>query len=215
MTTISTVGGAPVELAGRQPGMFVGQRLEHDVLRDRPDAWEAGVAELRKVLRLGLNQLSPRLRQHLFEGHVKKRKHGTGYRELGYHHRAGGVDSGPVRVLRVVAGPDVDGVYRARIAGPKTAGGSEFRVSTFFPDSWSRAEVLRAVRAAFLGRTFFDVADPAVRRKWRGRAGGLVIEGYVENQFIEPTVNAASARLYHVVTAYPIYQGGDSRGRGD
>ncbi|MFL6125703.1 hypothetical protein, partial [Actinophytocola sp.] len=60
-----------------------------------------------------------------------------------------------------------------------------------------------------------DVDNPRLRRKWRGCGGGLVIEGYVECQFIEPTVNAASARLYHIVTAYPIYQGGDGRGRGE
>jgi hypothetical protein len=212
---MSTFGGALSEVVGRQPGLFVPQRLELDVLRDRPGVWEAGVAELRKVLRLGLDQLSPRLRQHVFEGHVKKRRQGNGYRELGYHHREGGVDRGTVRVLRVVARPDLNGVYRARVAGPRTVGGSEFRTSTFFPDSWTRADVLRAIRTAFLGRTFFDMDDPKLRRRWRGRAGTVVIEGYVESQFIEPTVNAASARLYHVVTAYPLYQGGDGRGRDD
>ncbi|MFL6126115.1 putative T7SS-secreted protein, partial [Actinophytocola sp.] len=154
-------GGRPLVLStireDRGGLMLVKQHLDHDTLRDLPGAWDAGVARLRRVMRLGLDQLSPRLRQHLFDGHIKKRKQGNGYRELGYHHREGGVDRGPVRVVRVVAGPDVNGVYRARVAGPRTDGGSEFRISTFFPDSWSRADVLRAVRDAFLGRIFFDV----------------------------------------------------------
>jgi hypothetical protein len=172
-------------------------------LRDRAHAWEAGVAELRKRLRrLGLDQLSPRLRQHLFEGHLKKRKRGTGYRELGYHHRQGGVDLGRMRVVRVVAEPDTDGVYRARVAGPMTEGSSDLRTSTFFPDSWSRTDVLRAVRFAFLNRTC------AEGRKWRGRARGLLIEGYVECRHTEPPVDARSGRLYHIVTAYPLYKGG-------
>lgn len=205
-----------VDAAAHHPDARFKEYLDHDTLRDRTDAWGAGVAELRKRLRrLGLDQLSPRLEQHIFEGHVKKRKRGVGYRELGYHHREGGVDRGAMRVVRVVAGPDANGVYRARVAGPKTEGGPELRVSTFFPDSWTREDVLRAIRFAFLNRTCFDQHDPSVRRKWRGRARGLLIEGYVECQAVEPSVGARSARLYHVVTAYPIYRSGDGRGRGD
>jgi predicted secreted protein len=206
---ISTV--RDVDLLARQSGVGLGQRLDHDTLRDSPLAWEAGVAELRKVLRLGLDQLSPRLRTHIFEGHFKKRKLGNGYRDVGYHHREGGIDRGEVRVVRIVASPDGNGVYRARIAGGKTAGSSEFRTSTFFPDAWSRAEVLRAVRLAFLRRTF-DVTDPTAARRWRGRACGMDIEGYVESQCTQLPVNAASARLYHIVTAYPIYRSGDDPG---
>jgi hypothetical protein len=207
--------GALDSLASAQhPDLLFKRRLDHEVLRDNRSGWEAGVAELRQRLRrLALDQLSPRLAQHLFVGHVKKRKHGAGYRELGYHHREGGVDRGAVRVVRVVAPPDACGVYRARIAGPRTEGGSEFRTSTFFPDSWSREDVLRAILIAFLNRNYFDERDPAVRRKWRGCARGVVIEGYVETQVIEPSVSARSARPYHVVTAYPIYRGG--RGQGD
>lgn len=194
-------------VAHRLPVACAGQLLDHDTLRDSPWEWDAGVAELRGYLRLGMDRVSPRLRTHLFEGTVKKRKVGNGYRDVGYHHREGGVDRGGVRVVRVVAPPDDNGVYRARVAGGRTAGGAEFRTNTFFPDSWSRAEVLRAVRLAFLRRTF-DLDDPGRRRRWRGRARGLVIEGYVESRFTEPSLTAATARLYHVVTAYPIYRSG-------
>jgi hypothetical protein len=182
----------------------VRQHLDHDTLRDNPGTWMAGMARTR-LRRLGLNQLSPRLKQHLFEGLAKKRKRGVGYREVGYHHREGGVDAGQIRVVKIVAGPDANGVYRARIAGPKTAGSSEVRTNTFFPDSWTRDDVLRAVRLAFHNRS--HCAD----RKWRGQAFGLTIEGYVE--VTDPPMNARSARLYHVVTAYPIYDGG-SRAKG-
>lgn len=209
------VGGLETLAYSQHPDLLFKRRLAHDVLRDDRSGWEAGVAELRQRLRrLALDQLSPRLAQHLFVGHVKKRKRGAGYRELGYHHREGGVDRGAVRVVRVVAPPDEFGVYRARVAGPRTEGGSELRTSTFFPDSWSREDVLRAILIAFLNRTYFDERDSAVRRKWRGRARGLVIEGYVETQVIEPSVSARSARPYHVVTAYPIYRGA-GRGQGD
>lgn len=211
---VKNTAGLEALAVAQHPDLLFKQRLDHDGLRDNPQAWEAGVAQLRERLRrLALNQLSPRLSQHLFVGHVKKRKRGAGYRELGYHHREGGVDLGAVRVVRVVAPPDGDGVYRARVAGPRTEGGSELRTSTFFPDSWTRNDVLRAILIAFLNRSFFDDGDPSVRRKWRGRGRSLLIEGYVETQVIEPSVSARSARPYHIVTAYPIYRGG--RGQGD
>lgn len=213
-SVVKNTAGLESLAVAQHPDLLFKQRLDHDVLRDNPRGWEAGIAQLRERLRrLALDQLSPRLSQHLFVGHVKKRKRGAGYRELGYHHREGGVDLGAVRVVRVVAPPDGDGVYRARVAGPRTEGGSELRTSTFFPDSWTRNDVLRAILIAFLNRSSFDDGDPSVRRKWRGRGRGLLIEGYVETQVIEPSVSARSARPYHIVTAYPIYRGG--RGQGD
>jgi hypothetical protein len=183
-------------------------RLKQLVDQDDPAQWEAAVKRLRRI---GLDQLSPRLRQHIFEGHLKKRKRGTGYRDLGYHHREDGVDRGRMRVLKVVAGPDANGVYRAHVAGPRTEGGSEPKTSTFFPDSWTRDEVLRAIRHAFVNRTHLDRRDR--RHQWRGQYRGVLIEGYVERQFTEPAIDARSARLYHIVAAYPVYRRGEVRGQ--
>jgi hypothetical protein len=183
-------------------------RLKRLVDQDDPAQWEAAVKRLRRI---GLDQLSPRLRQHIFEGHLKKRKRGTGYRDLGYHHREDGVDRGRMRVLKVVAGPDANGVYRAHVAGPRTEGGSEPKTSTFFPDSWTRDEVLRAIRHAFVNRTHFDRRDR--QHKWRGQYRGVLIEGYVERQFTEPAIDVRSARLYHIVAAYPVYRRGEVRGQ--
>jgi hypothetical protein len=202
----STIRVAPVDTVLHHPDVRLRRRLDHESM--------AGVPELVKRLRrLGLDQLSPRLRQHIFEGHLKKRKRGTGYRDLGYHHREAGIDRGPVRVLDIVAGPDVNGVYRAHIAGPRTEGGAEPKTSTFFPDSWTQDEVLHAIRHAFVNRTHFDRRDPSLRHKWRGAYRGVHIEGFVERQFIEPGVDARSARLYHIVAAYPVYRRGEARGQ--
>lgn len=202
----STIRVAPVDAVLHHPDVRLRRRLDHEAM--------AGVPELVKRLRrLGLDQLSPRLKQHIFEGHLKKRKRGTGYRDLGYHHREAGVDLGPVRVVDLIAGPDVNGVYRARVAGPRTEGGSEPKTSTFFPDSWSRDEVLRAIRYAFVNRTHFDRRDPSLRHKWRGAYRGVRIEGYVERQFTEPGIDAHSARLYHIVAAYPVFRRGEARGQ--
>lgn len=186
-------------------------RLARFAGQDGPAQWDALVKRLR---RLGLDQLSPRLRQHIFDGHLKKRKRGPGYRDLGYHHREAGVDRGPMRVLDIFGEPDANGVYRAFVAGPWTEGGSELKRSTFFPDAWTRDEVLRAIRHAFVNRTYFDRRDPEKRHKWRGTYRGVTIEGYVERQVTEPGVDARSARLYHIVAAYPVYRRGEGRGQG-
>jgi transcriptional regulator with XRE-family HTH domain len=126
----------------------------------------------------------------------------------------GDVDaSTAIRVREVIAGPDETGVYRAVIASPKTDGGPETKTSSFFPDAWTREEVERAIRHAFLNRTYFDGRSARIRRKWRGRYRNVHIEGYVECQVIEPTIDARSARLYHIVTAYPILRGGGNIGQ--
>lgn len=205
---------APLDVTRHHPDADIKARLDHALLRDARETWEAGVPGLGKRLRrLELDQLSPRLRQHLFEGHCKRRPRGPGYRDLGYHHREGGVDRGSIRVREVIAGPDETGVYRAVIASPKTDGGPETKTSSFFPDAWTREEVERAIRHAFLNRTYFDGRSARIRRKWRGRYRNVHIEGYVECQVIEPTIDARSARLYHIVTAYPILRGGGNIGQ--
>ncbi|HEU5470850.1 MAG TPA: EndoU domain-containing protein [Actinophytocola sp.] len=192
----------------QHPDASLKRHLDHDALRDNPAAWDAGIEGLRRRLRrLGLDQLSPRLRQHIFEGHYSVRKN----RNLGYHHREGGVDRGPLRVVRVIGRPDQNGVYRAEVTGPRTGPRGPVKRSTFFPDAWTRAEVLRAIRHAFVHRTEFS----AVRQRWRGRYAGVVIEGVVERQLDAQPAEALTARLYHVVTAYPIYRGRQARGQGD
>ena len=197
--------------AAAHPDATIKQLLHHDVLRDDPAAWAAGVTVPERTRRPWLDQLSPRLMQHLFDGHVKRRTCGRGYRYLGYHHRADGVDNGPMRVVEIVAGPDVNGAYRAMVAGPLTDRGSEAKRSTFFPDAWPREEVLRAVRHAFGNRRFGDDIGSADPRKWRGAYRGMGIEGYVEHRFTEPAVDARIARPYHISTAYPVF----GRGAGD
>ncbi|HEY0451390.1 EndoU domain-containing protein, partial [Actinophytocola sp.] len=143
-----------------------------------------------------LDQLSPRLKQHLFEGHYMSRTN----RDVGYHHREGGVDLGAVRVVRVVAGPSGNGVYRAEIRGPRTEGSPVVKRSTFFPDSWTRGQVLCAIRHAFANRYEYDRA----KRRWRGVYNGMHIEGYVEGRLADPRTGPEHPRLYHIKTAYPM-----------
>lgn len=156
-------------------------------LRDDPQDWVTGIATLRKRLRWdGLNRLSPRLAQHLFEGHHRPSRAA----DTGYHHREGGVDRGALRVVKIVDGPDEHGVYVGQVRGPRTPAAT-VKTSTFFPDSWTRAEVLYAVR-----RVFLDGEHEPGKRRFRGVYRGVRIEGFLRN-------GAARPRLCDIVTAYP------------
>lgn len=166
---------------------------EPTALQDDPRDWSAAIREVRKRLRWdGLNRQSPRLAQHVFEGHYNPGRRSYS----GYHHREGGIDHGVLRVAEIIEGPDAHGVYTAHVAGPRTPPAT-MKKSTFFPDSWSRAEVLYAVRRVFLDamQSRAKNYDP-VRRRFRGVYRGVRIEGYLK-------AGAADPRLCDIVTAYP------------
>jgi hypothetical protein len=179
-----------VDFAAHHPEADLKRHLDHDTLRDNPARWEAGLLAVRRRLRLGLDQLSPRLKQHVFEGQFKTKG------DVGYHHREGGVDRGAFRVVRVLDGPDRHGVYVAQV----TRCGEQVKRSTFFPDSWSRHDVLHAIRRAFADRHEYNPAS----RKWTGEYNGMHIRGYVENRIANGSTGPGRPRLYHVVTAYPL-----------
>jgi hypothetical protein len=156
-------------------------------LRDDLHSWAVAINGIRKQLRWdGLNRLSPRLTQHIFDGHYRPSKQ----EDTGYHHREGGVDRGSLRVVEIIDGPDPHGVYVARVCGPRSTP-NKIKTSTFFPDSWSRATVLRAVRHAFRNGTY----DPT-KRRFQGEYQGVQIVGHLKRGPAEP-------RLCDVVTAYP------------
>ncbi|MCT2582646.1 putative T7SS-secreted protein [Actinophytocola gossypii] len=162
-----------------------GNWLDPAALRDDPRDWAAAITRIRRRLRWdGLD----RLVQHVFEGHYRPGR--ASY--TGYHHREGGVDHGVLRVVEIIDGPDRHGVYTAFVRGPRS---TETKKSSFFPDSWSRAEVLHAVRTAFVGAMRNGRFDP-VGRRFRGEYRGVRIDGYVKERPAEPG-------LSDIVTAYP------------
>ncbi len=91
------------------------------------------------------------------------------------------------RVVRIVDGPNRQGVYVAEVEIRNSGGRWLGKTSTFYPDRLSRREVIDAVLQAFEKRTG--------RRgeKFRGPSGlGFTIEGYFQNGRIN--------------TAWPVFQ---------
>lgn len=134
------------------------------------------------------------LEKHIFQGHATSRK------ITGYHHRPGGIDNGNFRVPTREP-PDNDGVYQGLVEGHTSTGRSVRKAyTTFFPDSWTRKEVRRAVRVAFANRrSVYDIKGNVIPRKWEGTYRGIRIQGYTR-----PDTDPETATLDDIATAYPL-----------
>jgi hypothetical protein len=121
---------------------------------------------------------------HIFEGEINKRG-----KPVGFHSRPGGNDPANARVVRILEGPNDNGIYIAivRIRGSAWGQWREKR-STFFPDRMDRHTILKAILYAYRNRSTGESA------KFRGPSGhGFTIEGWLlENGAIN--------------TAYPIFR---------
>lgn len=95
----------------------------------------------------------------LFEGEIRRNDAGVP-RAVGFHHRNPAPGTARVRLVNgvedITAGPDVNGLYRARVEIWDDVTSSwilKKGASTFFPDSWSRQQVLDEIRAAYANST--------------------------------------------------------------
>jgi hypothetical protein len=119
---------------------------------------------------------------HLFEGEINRRG-----QPVGFHARPGGRNPSGARVVRVIQGPNRDGVYVAQVEIRDRDGRWLRKTSTFYPDRLGRADVVGAVLSAWQGRTTGGA------EKFRGPSGrGFTIEGYFQNGRIN--------------TAWPVFQ---------
>ncbi len=112
--------------------------------------------------------------RHIFEGAVNKQGRLVGFHHVGAHRD---------RIIRIVRGPTALGVYEAEIR----AFGLTKR-STFFPDAWTREQVLAAIREAYL--------NPIERSEGKiiGKtAGGVRIQMYLD-------------RAGNIATAFPLLE---------
>ncbi|MEX2629466.1 MAG: EndoU domain-containing protein [Tistlia sp.] len=133
---------------------------------------------------------------HLFCGERDPRDASLG----GYHALAGARSPGEPAIRERYAGPNADGVSRAIVCLPETAGTARrsCKCSSLFPDDWSVGQVVEAVLTALRrGRT-------DARGFFRGPGGsGFAVEGWL--------VPAAQARALCgaercIATAWPAYE---------
>jgi hypothetical protein len=125
--------------------------------------------------------------KHIFEGEINRRG-----LAVGYHHRANGRDADSARLEKVISNPNAQGIYVGKIQIRDSNNGqwvSKSAPSSFFPDRWSRNQVLSEIRGAFA-----NAPNPAAE-PWQGTSpSGIRISGYYNRN--SNTIN----------TAYPIYR---------
>jgi hypothetical protein len=120
---------------------------------------------------------------HIFHGEIN-----ANGKPVGFHHRGSIGHTGRARiVVGTESVPNAQGVYTAKVQVFKpSAGNWVTKKSTFFPDSWSRLQVINEIRSAFIN------AHLIRGRLWEGISpSGVRIQGYFEGNTIK--------------TAYPIY----------
>ncbi|MCI0764384.1 EndoU domain-containing protein [Bacillus sp. TL12] len=117
--------------------------------------------------------------EHIFHGNIN-REGAAG----GYHHKS---MMGKGGILHIIDPPDANGVYRAKVKVDNQVKGAP---STFFPDDWSRTQVLKAIEEAYGNARF--------------QAGS-------SNAYIGVTSNGMKIRMFltpnrKIISAFPIYK---------
>lgn len=157
-----------------------GQRLGRV---EKASRWERRQSQRVRELRPSQR---PQFLEHLFRGQVNKKGKATGFHYEGAQMEA-------VYGTKVIEGtrtaPDAYGVYKARV---EVRGVEKKEPSSFFPRSWSRADVVKAINESYTNRV--AVAGRAPNYLQGRTSGGLTIGMY-------------SNKNGEIITAFPIYAG--------
>lgn len=99
------------------------------------------------------NPCNPKINvKHIFHGEINK----SG-KAVGFHHSVSIGHQGHARIVGITKAPDAQGVYEATVEIFDATSGKwilKSKPSTFFPDTWSRAQVLDEIRDAFNNQVY-------------------------------------------------------------
>lgn len=148
---------------------------------DKAKRWERAQPERARELR---PTQRPEFLEHVFRGQIKKGK------AQGFHYEGARMEA--AYGTRVIEGtrtaPDSHGVYTARV---QVRGIEKERRSTFFPRSWSRADVVKAINEAYASKRAPNEHRP---NYFEGMSSSGVRIGLICNKHNVP------------VTAFPIME---------
>lgn len=137
---------------------------------------------------------SPKLNlSHIFEGEINKRG-----KPVGFHARFQGIDPEGAKVVKIISGPNQQGVYTGsvEILDDQEHHWKRKSFSSFFPDNLSRINVQTLILKAY------GLSKVNQRGKWRGSSGlGFSIEGW-----LCPKGGRVNCPEGAINTAYPIYK---------
>ncbi|HEK2082877.1 EndoU domain-containing protein, partial [Proteus mirabilis] len=118
---------------------------------------------------------SPKINvEHIFHGEINRRG-----RAVGFHHETSIGHQGKARIIEIINFPNAHGVYQGKVevfdirTNQWVAKGPN---STFFPQSWSRQQVMLEIRGAYKNGTAQE------NGKWSGVSpSGVKIEGWLDS----------------------------------
>ena len=116
--------------------------------------------------------------EHIFHGNINKKGESGGYHHVSM--------MGEGEILKITKQPNKYGVYEAKVT---VNGVVKVPTSTFFPDEWSRVEVLKAIETAYNNRLYTGVGNRYI---------GTTSEGMKIMLFIDKSTD-------RVISAFPIY----------
>lgn len=124
------------------------------------------------------------LLEHVFRGHVKKGE------ARGFHYEGGRIEAtyGTKVIENTRTAADARGVYQARVM---VRGVEKRHVSSFFPRSWSRADVVKTINEAYANR---ERVEGKPSNYFEGKTSSGVKVGMLCNKYGE------------VTTAFPLYK---------
>jgi hypothetical protein len=132
--------------------------------------------------------------KHIFHGEIREGKRDGKRRAKGFHYRGsiGHEDKARI-VLGTKTPPNMYGVVKAKVEiFDKDTNDWKKKWSTFFPDHWSRQQVIDEIRGAYARHTKPRVKEP---RYWEGNGpSGIRIGGYLD-----------ASGEFDIDTAFPLY----------
>ncbi|KFN03705.1 cytoplasmic protein [Bacillus clarus] len=116
--------------------------------------------------------------EHIFHGNINKEG-----KAGGYHHQS---MMGDGEILRIIRPKNQHGIYEAKVI---VNGVPKGPTSTFFPDEWSRLEVLKSIETAYNNRSYTGKGNRYI---------GTTSQGIQIMLFIDKSTN-------RIISAFPIY----------
>jgi hypothetical protein len=180
-TKILKYGSKGVRLA--QKGMMKGWK---GVKKGLIKGWKKTRSAFSKVKKLA-REITPDTIKHIFEGEIKAGK--KGIKATGCHH-IDAIRNGKAKITGITKKPNNKGIYEATVEILDQSSGTwipKKGISTFFPDNWSKTEVLEAITEAFQDSKKIVKGD-----YWEGMSkSGIKTGGYLDTNG-------------NIATAYPI-----------
>ncbi len=132
---------------------------------------------------------------HVFEGEINKRG-----KPVGYHARYRGNDPENAQVIRLISGPNDQGIYtgEVEIYDEEVDHWKRKSFSSFFPDHLTKTEIQSLILKAYHGGKMNK------KGRWQGKSGlGFSIQGWLCPKGGRPTCPDGA-----INTAYPLFKRG-------